>query len=97
VPVTLLTSLAVRILAVVVLLSLVAAGLGLAGVMAVRAYGMQVAIFDRASTRELIGERVNKLIYQSVMDSRGIYMPHDHTESEIYAPLVLATIAQLPP
>ena len=90
-------SIAVRILAVVLLLSAVAGGVGVAGVMTIGAYNRQVAVFQRASSRELIGESVNKIIYQAVMDSRGVYMAVSRDDSEKYAPLILAAIGQLPP
>ncbi len=92
-----LNSLAARILAVVLLLSIVAAGVGLAGVQVLQAYSGQVETYDRAAMREQIGESVNKLIYQSVMDSRGVYMARSHPEAEKYASLILRTIDQLPP
>ncbi len=93
----LLNSLATRILAVVVFLSLVAAAVGLTGVDTLKTYSAQVKVFDRAAQREVIGERINRLIYETVMDSRGIYMARDHAEAEKYAPLVLNTLARVPP
>ncbi len=94
--VTVLNSITTRILAVVVLLSLVAAAVGFVGVDTMRVFHRESEQLDRARTRELLGERVNLLIYQSVMDSRGIYMAVDHADAEKYAPLVLDTIAKLP-
>ena len=94
--VTILNSITTRVLAIVVLLSLVAAAVGLVGVDTMRVFHQQSLELDRARTRELLGERVNLLIYQSVMDSRGIYMAVDHADAEKYAPLVLNTIAKLP-
>jgi methyl-accepting chemotaxis protein len=92
-----LNSLATRILAVVVLLSLLAAGVGFVGVETMHAYSGLVQTFDRATKREQIGERINRLIYQAVMDSRGIYGARDHAEAEIYAPLVVDTLTKMPP
>jgi methyl-accepting chemotaxis protein len=49
-------------------------------------YNEKVRLIDRASNREILGERVNGLIYAVVMDSRGIYMSDSVPESEKYAP-----------
>jgi methyl-accepting chemotaxis protein len=59
---------------IVGLLAVVAAAIGYLGVDAMRNYSDKVRMIDRASKREIIGERVNGLIYAVVMDSRGIYM-----------------------
>lgn len=86
-----------RILSVIIVLALTIAGVGITGVVLLRSYSKQVDKFERAASRQLLGETVNKLIYQSVMDSRGVYMARDRPESEKYAPMIVATIAQLPP
>jgi methyl-accepting chemotaxis protein len=87
--------LAPRIVSVVVLLSLVAAGLGYAAISGLNQFNQRVLQIDRASARAIIGERINGMIYQVVMDSRGIYMSADRQESEKYAPLVLQGLAKI--
>src|ERR1700761_9420693 len=79
----------------VILLAGVAAAIGYLGVDAMRKYNDQVRLIDRASSREIIGERVNGLIYAVVMDSRGIYMSATTAESEKYAPPVLANLDRI--
>lgn len=79
------------------MLAVVAAAVGLVGVNTMAVYHAEVERLNRAQRRELLGETVNALIYQSVMDSRGVYMAVDHEDAEKYAPLILDTIAKLPP
>ena len=88
-------NIALRIVAVVVLLSLVAAILGYAAVSGFEEYNTRVQQIDRASAQAITGERINGAIYQIVMDSRGIYMSADRQESEKFAPLVLRGLARL--
>jgi methyl-accepting chemotaxis protein len=80
---------------IVGLLAAVAAGIGLLGADAMRTYNEKVGEIDRASSRAIIGERVNGLIYAVVMDSRGIYMSATAAESEKYAPLVLNNLKKI--
>src|ERR1700728_3646410 len=80
---------------IVGLLAVVAAAIGYLGVDAMRNYNDKVRMIDRASNREIIGERVNGLIYAVVMDSRGIYMAGSRQESEKYAPLVVSNLARI--
>jgi methyl-accepting chemotaxis protein len=84
-----------RIVLVVVLLSLVAAVLGYVAISGFEGYNRRVQEIDRASARAIIGERINGLIYQVVMDSRGIYMSADRQESEKFAPLVLQGLGRI--
>ena len=84
-----------RIVAVVVLLSLVAAVLAYVGIRGLEEYNRRVQQIDRASDRAIIGERINGLIYQVVMDSRGVYMSAEHNESEKFAPLILKGLARI--
>jgi methyl-accepting chemotaxis protein len=84
-----------RIVSVVVLLSLVATVLAYVAITGFEQYNRRVGEIDRASHRAIIGERINGLIYQVVMDSRGIYMSADRQESEKFAPLVLQGLAQI--
>src|ERR1700733_4479031 len=67
-----------RIVAVVVLLSLVATVLGYVAVNGFEEYNRRVQQIDRASSQAITGERINGLINQAVMDSRGVYMSADH-------------------
>ena len=69
-----------KIYAVVGLLALVAAVIGWMGIEAMRVYSAQVDVISRASTRAVLGERVNGLVLAVVMDSRGIYMSRDAAE-----------------
>src|SRR5882724_10344722 len=73
-----------KVYLVVGLLAVVAAAIGALGVDAMRTYNEKFRLIDRASNREILGERVNGLIYAVVMDSRGIYMSETLPESEKY-------------
>jgi methyl-accepting chemotaxis protein len=84
-----------KVYLVVGLLALVAAAIGGLGVDAMHTYNEKVRLIDRASNREIIGERVNGLIYAVVMDSRGIYMSDTLPESEKYAPPLLKSLEQI--
>ena len=88
-------SLTLKIISVVVLLSLVAATLGGVAINGFENYNKKVHEIDRASTRAILGERMDGLIYQVVMDSRGVYMARDHAESEKFAPLILAELERV--
>jgi methyl-accepting chemotaxis protein len=79
----------------VVLLSLVAGVLGYVAITGFEQYNQLVQSIDRASERAIIGERINGMIYQVVMDSRGIYMSSDRRESEKFAPLVLLGLGRI--
>jgi methyl-accepting chemotaxis protein len=84
-----------RIVAVVVLLSLVATVLGYVAVDGFEQYNQRMQQLDRVSDRAITAERINGLINQVVMDSRGIYMSADRQESEKYAPLILKELDRL--
>jgi methyl-accepting chemotaxis protein len=84
-----------KVYLVVGLLALVAAAIGALGVDAMHTYNEKVRLIDRASNREILGERVNGLIYAVVMDSRGIYMSDTLPESEKYAPPLLKNLEQI--
>ena len=92
---TRLNSIALRILAIVLLLSAVTAVLGYAAINAFAGYNQRVHEINLASARAITGERINGAIYQAVMDSRGIYMAADRAEAEKYAPLILKTLGHL--
>jgi len=80
---------------VVALLAGVAFAIGMLGVDAMETYARGVAKLSRASERTAISERVNGMIYATVMESRGVYMSHDRTESEKYSPLIEKDLTQL--
>jgi methyl-accepting chemotaxis protein len=80
---------------VVALLALVAAAIGWLGIDAMQTYARGMAELGRASERTVVSEQVNGLIYEIVMDSRGVYMSGTPEESENYAPLILKTLSQL--
>jgi methyl-accepting chemotaxis protein len=84
-----------RIVSVAVLLSLVAAVLAYVAISGFEGYNRRVQQIDRASARAIIGERINGLIYQVVMDSRGVYMSADRKDSEKFAPLMLQGLAKI--
>lgn len=87
-----------KIYLVVTFLAVVTAIIGALGVDAMLTYNRKVGEIDRASSRDIIGERVNGLIYSVVSDSRGIYMSTTTQQSEQFAPLIeqnLIRIAQL--
>jgi methyl-accepting chemotaxis protein len=84
-----------KVYLVVGLLALVAAAIGGLGVDAMHTYNEKVRLIDRASNREILGERVNGLIYAVVMDSRGIYMSDTLPESEKYAPPLIRNLDQI--
>jgi methyl-accepting chemotaxis protein len=78
-----------KILAIVFalsLLSLTVAGVGLYGL---SVYNSEVAAMMRSFNRTLLGEQMDKMVTAAVMDSRGIYMSANKTESEKYAPAIL--------
>jgi methyl-accepting chemotaxis protein len=84
-----------KIYLVVAALALVTVFVGALGVDAMRTYNDKVHEIDRASTRTIIGERINGLIYAVVMDSRGIYMSATPAESEKFAPLVVQNLQRI--
>src|SRR5690242_4407102 len=84
-----------KVYAIVLLLSAVAACVGAVAITGFQGYNDLVERIDRASSRAVIGERVNGLIYAVVMDSRGIYMSSTVQESEKYAPLVLQNLQKI--
>jgi methyl-accepting chemotaxis protein len=84
-----------KVYAVVGLLSLVAAAIGWMGIDAIRTYDAQVQRITRASTRAVLGERVNSAILSVVMDSRGIYMARDRAEAEKFGKPLLETLRRM--
>jgi methyl-accepting chemotaxis protein len=84
-----------KIYAVVGLLALVAAVIGWMGIGAMRVYSAQVDVISRASTRAVLGERVNGLVLAVVMDSRGIYMSRDAAEVKKFGDPLLKNLQVL--
>jgi methyl-accepting chemotaxis protein len=84
-----------KIYLVVGLLSLVAAVTGWLGIDAMRTYNAQVDVISRASTRAVLGERVNGLVLAVVMDSRGIYMSRDAAEVKKFGTPLLKNLQVL--
>ena len=80
---------------VVVLLALIAVAIGGLGIDAMQTYASGVKLLSRASERTVDNEKVNGLIYATVMDSRGVYMSRTREESEKYAPLIEKELKQL--
>jgi methyl-accepting chemotaxis protein len=84
-----------KVYLVVTLLAVVTAFIGILGIDTIRTYNDRVSEIDRASSRAIIGEKVNGLIYAVVMDSRGIYMSTSVKDSEKFAPAVLANLGRI--
>jgi methyl-accepting chemotaxis protein len=80
---------------VVGLVALVAGGVGFFVGDVARNGNDRIAQIERASSRAVIGERVNGLIYAVVMDSRGIYMATNFRESEKFSPLLLKNLERI--
>jgi methyl-accepting chemotaxis protein len=71
------------------LLALAVAGVGLYGL---SVYHSEVAAMMRSLNCALLGEQMDNMATAAVMDSRGIYMSADQTESEKYAPALLKSL-----
>jgi methyl-accepting chemotaxis protein len=84
-----------KIYSIVVLLSAFTAAVGIVAITGFQTYNAKVREIDRASTRAVISERVNSMIYAVVMDSRGIYMARSLAESEKFAPLVIQNLRKI--
>jgi diguanylate cyclase (GGDEF)-like protein/PAS domain S-box-containing protein len=80
---------------VVVLLACSSATIAWLGFDAIRTCGDLVAQIDNASNRAVLGEQLNGLVVNVVMDSRGIYMSRDRAEMEKFAPSLLGNVALL--
>ena len=80
-----------KIYSVVILLSAFTAGVGIVAITGFQTYNAKVREIDQASTRAVISERVNTMLYAVVMDSRGIYMARDTAESEKYERIIRET------
>ena len=84
-----------KIYSVVLLLSAFTAGVGIVAITGFQTYNAKVREIDQASTRAVISERVNTMLYAVVMDSRGVYMARSAQESEKYAPLIIQNLRKV--
>ena len=82
-----------KILLIVAINALMAVLIALASIQSVNQYNSHVAVALAATSRQVIGEKINSLIYQVVMDSRGIYMSKNVEEAEKFAKPLLANLA----
>ncbi len=84
-----------RVFFVIILLSLVAAGVGFTGIQALDRYERQTNRMEVLAKRANLIERVDKLVYAVVMDSRGIYMSRDFEEAKRYGRPLLGNLQLL--
>jgi len=84
-----------RVFAVIALLSLVAAGVGFTGIRALDRYEVQSKRMETLAKRANLLERVDKLVYAVVMDSRGIYMSRDFAEAKRFGTPLVRNLDQL--
>jgi len=78
--------------AVMALVTLGALGFGLASL---HAYDRTLAAVKNAGERAAIAERLNGLVYATVMDSRGIYMSADLKRAKPFAAGIRRFVAQI--
>ena len=76
-------------------LGLIAALIGTVGVVTLRTYDAQMDVITTASTRALLGERVNGLVNSVVMDSRGIYMAENPERVERFGKPLLENLKSI--
>ena len=76
-------------------LGIVAGLVGSAGIVAMRTYDSQVDAITAASTRALLGERVNGLVNAIVMDSRGVYMAENKERVEQFGKPLLENLKRM--
>jgi methyl-accepting chemotaxis protein len=81
-----------KILAIVFALSLLALAVAGVGLYGLSVYHSEVAAMMRSLNCALLGEQMDNMVTAAVMDSRGIYMSADQTESEKYAPALLKSL-----
>ena len=79
-------------LAIIIMAAL---AVGAMGISTLGSYKLVVDEMDEVSQSAVLGERLNGLILAVVMDSRGIYMSGDQTESEKYAVPLLKNLTKL--
>ena len=76
-------------------LGIVAGLVGSAGIIAMRTYDTQVDAITAASTRALLGERINGLVNAIVMDSRGVYMAENKERVEQFGKPLLENLKRM--
>jgi methyl-accepting chemotaxis protein len=76
-------------------LSAFTAAVGIVAINGFQTYNALVREIDRASSRALLSERVNSMIYSVVNDSRGVYMSRSLAESEKYSPLIIQGLRKI--
>ncbi|MEI6319449.1 MAG: methyl-accepting chemotaxis protein [Pseudomonadota bacterium] len=84
-----------RIYAIVGLLAVVAAAIGIIGVDAMRTYNIKVAAMDAAGMRAVIGERISGSVEAVLQDSRSIYTASTPAESGRSATQLLASLKKI--
>ncbi len=84
-----------KIYLLVAFLGTVAGLVGSAGIVAMRTYDSQVNAITTASTRALLGERVNGLVNAIVMDSRGVYMAENKERVEQFGKPLLENLKRI--
>ncbi|WP_298725635.1 methyl-accepting chemotaxis protein [uncultured Ferrovibrio sp.] len=84
-----------RVLAVVALLSIASAAIGLMGVLSLDRYQRQTAVMESVAKQTQFGERLNALVYAVVMDSRGVYMSADTAAAKPFADGMLRFLQQI--
>jgi methyl-accepting chemotaxis protein len=86
---------ATKVYVIVAQLSLGAAFIALAAILAFGRTGDAAAEMDRGISRAVVGERINGLIYAVVMESRGIYMSKDAAAAKPFADGMLRFLDRL--
>jgi methyl-accepting chemotaxis protein len=76
-------------------LGIVAGLVGAAGITAMRTYDTQVEAITAASTRALLGEKMNGLVNAIVMDSRGVYMAENKERVEQFGKPLLENLKRM--
>jgi methyl-accepting chemotaxis protein len=76
-------------------LGIVAGLIGTASIIAMRTYDAQVTAITAASTRALLGERINGAVNAIVMDSRGVYMAENSERVEQFGKPLLENLKRM--
>jgi methyl-accepting chemotaxis protein len=76
-------------------LGIVAGLVGAVGITAMRTYNTQVEVMTAASTRALVGEKMNGLVNAIVMDSRGVYMAENKERVEQFGKPLLENLKRM--
>jgi methyl-accepting chemotaxis protein len=84
-----------KIYLLVAFLGTVAGLVGSTGIAVMRTYDSRVDAITAASTRALLGERVNGLVNAIVMDSRGVYMAENKERVEQFGKPLLENLKRM--